>query len=180
MDGHKKDILLIANYWHFEEEKASSRYRSFADILCRYYDLEVVTSTFCHLKKQQRDPETLNLSALPYRMTLQYEKGYAKNICLRRISSYRQFGRNVYRYLQKRKKPDLIIVSVPSLTVADYVTKYGKDHGVPVIVDIQDLWPEAFKMALRIPVVSDLLFFPMLKQANRIYRRASEIMARCV
>ena len=75
MDGHKKDILLIANYWHFEEEKASSRYRSFADILCRYYDLEVVTSTFCHLKKQQRDPETLNLSALPYRMTLQYEKG---------------------------------------------------------------------------------------------------------
>ena len=66
-------------------------------------------------------------------------------------------------------------MSVPSLTVADYVTKYGKDHGVPVIVDIQDLWPEAFKMALRIPVVSDLLFYPMLKQANRIYRRASEI-----
>ena len=177
MDGSKKDILLIANYWHFEEEKASSRYRTFADILCQYYNLEVVTSTFCHLKKQQRDPETLNLSGLPYRMTLQYEKGYAKNICLRRISSYRQFGKNVYRYLQKRKKPDLIIVSVPSLTVADYATQYAKEHDIPVIVDIQDLWPEAFKMALRVPVLSDLLFFPMLKQANRIYRRASEIMA---
>lgn len=47
----RKDIILIANYWHFEIEKESSRYRSFAEILCKRYDLEVVTSTFCHLKK---------------------------------------------------------------------------------------------------------------------------------
>ncbi len=177
MDAPKKDLLLIANYWHFEEEKASSRYRTFADILCRYYNLEVVTSTFCHLKKRQRDPESLHLDTLPYQMTLQYEKGYPKNICLKRISSYKQFGKNVYRYLQKRKRPDIILVSVPSLSVADYVTRFAKKEGIPVIVDIQDLWPEAFQMALPVPVVSDILFSPMMRQANRIYRRADEIMA---
>ena len=173
----KKDILLIANYWHFEEEKASSRYRSFADILCKEYDLEVVTSTFCHLKKSQRDEEKLKLDKLAYKMTLKHEKGYPKNICIERIASYTQFGKNVLKYLESRKKPDLIIVSVPSLAVADYVTKFAKENGIPVIVDIQDLWPEAFKMALDIPVVSDVLFFPMKKQAERIYRNASEIMA---
>ena len=173
----KKDILLIANYWHFEEEKASSRYRSFADILCKEYDLEVVTSTFCHLKKAQRKESQLNLDKLDYKMTLIYEKGYPKNICLERIVSYTQFGKNVLKYLKSREKPDVIIVSVPSLAVADYVTKFANKNNIPVIVDIQDLWPEAFKMSLDIPVVSDVLFFPMKKQAERIYRNADEIMA---
>ena len=173
----KRDVLLIVNYWHFETEKASSRYRSLANVLCEEFDLEVVTSTFCHLTKKQREPEKLGLDRLPYKMTLQYEKGYRKNISLDRIASYTQFGKNVDRYLRSRKKPDLIIVSVPSLAVADYVTRYAKEQSIPVIVDIQDLWPEAFKMALDIPVVSDVLFYPMKKQAQRIYSRADVIMA---
>lgn len=173
----KKDVMLIVNYWHFEQEKASSRYRSFANILCEKYDLEVVTSTFCHLTKKQRDVDSLSLEKLPYKMTLQFEKGYKRNIGLDRISSYRQFGRNVQKYLEKRKKPDFIIVSIPSLSVADRVTKYANKNKIPVIVDIQDLWPEAFKMALSIPVISDILFYPMKKQADRIYTRADKIMA---
>lgn len=173
----KKDIMLIVNYWHFEQEKASSRYRSFANILCDKYDLEVVTSTFCHLTKKQRDVESLSLATLPYKMTLQYEKGYKKNISLKRIFSYKQFGKNVEKYLLKRKKPDLIIVSVPSLGVADRVTKYANKNNIPVIVDIQDLWPEAFKMALSIPIISDIMFYPMKRQADRIYSRADKIMA---
>lgn len=173
----KKDVMLIVNYWHFEQEKASSRYRSFANILCENYDLEVVTSTFCHLTKKQREVNSLLLEKLPYKMTLQYEKGYKKNIGLGRISSYRQFGHNVQKYLKKRKKPDFIIVSIPSLSVADRVTKYANKNKIPVIVDIQDLWPEAFKMALSIPIISDLLFYPMKKQADRIYSRADKIMA---
>ncbi|MBO7149887.1 MAG: glycosyltransferase family 4 protein [Clostridia bacterium] len=173
----KKDIMLIVNYWHFEQEKASSRYRSFANVLCQNYDLEVVTSTFCHLTKKQRDLESLSIDKLPYKMTLQYEKGYKKNISLKRISSYNQFGKNVEKYLFNRKKPDLIIVSVPSLGVADRVTKYANKNKIPVIVDIQDLWPEAFKMALSIPVISDILFYSMKRQADRIYSRADKIMA---
>lgn len=173
----KKDVLLIVNYWHFENERASSRYRSFADVICKTFDLEVITSTFCHLKKSQRIQDELDLGNLPYKVTMQYEKGYSKNISLRRISSYTQFGKNVLKYLKTRKKPDCIIVSVPSLAVADYVTKFAKDNNIPLIVDIQDLWPEAFKMALNIPIVSNILFHPMKKQAERIYSRADEIIA---
>ena len=173
----KKDVLLIVNYWHFEKERASSRYRSFADVICKSFALEVITSTFCHLKKSQRVADNLGLSDLPYKVTMQYEKGYSKNISLKRISSYTQFGKNVLKYLKTRKKPDCIIVSVPSLAVADYVTKFANDNNIPLIVDIQDLWPEAFKMALNIPVISNILFYPMKKQAERIYSRADEIIA---
>lgn len=172
-----KDILLIANYWHFEAEKSSSRYRSFADILCKKYNLEVITSTFCHLKKSQRKEAELHLDCLPYKVTLQYERGYKKNIGIQRILSYTEFGKNVLAYLKDRKRPDLIIVSVPSLAVADYVSEYAQKENIPLIVDIQDLWPEAFKMVINIPGISDILFAPMMKQANRIYSRANIIMA---
>lgn len=173
----KKDVLLIANYWHFKEERSSSRYRSFAEILCQNFDLEIVTSSFCHLQKRQRNIEELHLDKLPYKMTMQYEPGYAKNISVQRIVSYTEFGKNVLKYLKARKKPDLIVLSVPSLAVADYASKYAKNQGIPLIVDIQDLWPEAFKMAIHIPVISDILFAPMMKQANRLYSRADVIMA---
>lgn len=173
----KKDILLIANYWHFESEQASSRYRTFANLLCEKYDLEVITSTFYHKKKVQRNEEELRVDLLPYKMTLQYEKGYKKNISFQRIISYREFGKNVLAYLKKRKKPNLIVVSVPTLSVADYITKYANRNNIPVIIDIQDLWPEAFKMALAIPLISDILFYPLKKQADRIYAKADKVMA---
>lgn len=172
-----KEILLIVNYWHFEEEKISSRYRSFANILCQQFSLEVVTSSFCHLKKVQRDKEQLHLDKLPYKITMIYERGYRNNISIKRIISYNEFGINVLNYLKKHKKPDLIIVSVPSLAVADFVSAYAKSEKIPLIIDIQDLWPEAFKMAINIPIVSDVLFAPMMRQANRIYSRADVIMA---
>lgn len=175
---NKGDILLIANYWHFEEEKASSRYRTMANMIVENgYSLEVVTSSFRHLTKKQRNIEKRYLTSLPYKVTMLYEPGYKKNISLSRIYSHSILGRNIGRYLKRRKKPDIIIASVPSLDVGDVVTKYANKNGIKVIIDIQDLWPEAFKMAINIPIVSDVLFWPMKLRADRIYARADRIMA---
>ena len=177
MNEQKKKVLLIANYWHFEEEKASSRYRSMANILCEKYDLEVITSTFRHLTKKQRDLSAINLENLPYKVTMLFEPNYHKNISLRRIYSHHKFAKNIKKHLKNSEKPDYIIVSVPSLSVGSVVTKYANKHQIPVIVDIQDLWPEAFKMAINIPIISDILFAPMMHQANKIYKKASKIIA---
>ena len=45
-----------------------------------------------------------------------------------------------------------------------------------MIVDVQDLWPEAFKMAFRVPVISNLVFYPLMKMADRIYGAADDIV----
>lgn len=174
----KKDILLIANYWHFEFEKKSSRYRTMADVLCDGgYDVEVVSSSFRHQNKTQRDLEFIKTIDSAYKMTLLREPDYKKNISLGRIYSHHCFANEVVKYLESRKKPDLIICSVPSLPVGSAVTKFANANGIKVIIDVQDLWPEAFKMALNIPVVSDILFSPMMVQANKIYGRADRVMA---
>ena len=173
-----KDVLLIANFWHFEFEKKSSRYRTMADVLCEAgYYVEVVSSSFRHQTKTQRDTEYIKTLDSAYKVTLLREPDYKKNVSLQRIYSHHCFAKEVTKYLESRKNPDLIICSVPSLPVGSAVTKFAKEHKIKIIIDIQDLWPEAFKMALNIPVVSDVLFAPMMMQANKIYSRADKVMA---
>ena len=174
----KKDVLLIVNYWHFEFEKKSSRYRTMANVLCEGgYDVEVVSSSFRHQNKTQRDLEYIKTIEAPYKMTLLHEPSYKKNISLTRIKSHHSFAKEIIKYLSSRKMPDIIIVSVPSLSVGSAVSKFANENDIKLIIDIQDLWPEAFKMAINIPVVSDILFAPMMMQANKIYSRADKVMA---
>jgi len=84
---------------------------------------------------------------------------------------------NLKKYLQKRKKPDIIYCSVPSLDVAATAARYAKENNVKFVIDIQDLWPEAFKMVFNIPVISNLIFYPMKKKADYIYKSADELIA---
>lgn len=173
-----RDILLITNYWHFEEEKASSRYFTLADMIVEAgMKLELVTSSFYHASKCQRSYKRKYLNSFPYKITLVKEGGYPSNTSLNRLYSQWVFGRNVLKYIKKRKKPDLIYCVVPSLEVADLMTRYANKHNIKIIIDIQDLWPEAFQMILSLPLISRILFDPLRLKSERIYSRADQIIA---
>ncbi len=173
-----KDVVLITNYWHFEIEKASSRYRTLAEMITeKDMSLEIITSSFYHLTKKQRAYSDEFLNSFEYGITLAYEKGYGRNISLQRVLSHRQFAKSVISYLKKRKRPDVFLLVVPSLDVADAVSKYAVKHKIPLVLDIQDLWPEAFRMAINIPILSNILFAPMYRKANNVYSRANRIIA---
>lgn len=173
-----KDVLIVSHYYHFEYEKESSRYKTLCKMLSTEQEisLELVTSSFYHRTKKQRNRNKAE-SSESFKVTLIDEPTYQKNISLRRLYSSHIFARNVISYIKKRKKPDLIYQVVPSLDVADVVTLYARQNDIPLVIDIQDLWPEAFRMAIDIPVISDILFAPMMKKANRIYSRADAIIA---
>lgn len=174
----KKDILLITHYYHFPKEKDSSRYRTLADLIAadERFSLEVITSSFYHRTKEQRDQNAC-LAQQAFKVTFVDEPDYKKNISLQRLRSAKTFANNVLAYLKQRKRPDLIYQVVPSLDVADTVSKFAKENNIPLMVDIQDLWPEAFRMAIDIPVISDIGFYPMKRKADRIYARADQIVA---
>lgn len=174
-----KDVVLVTNYWHFEVEKSSSRYLTLANLISLSGDmnLEIVTSSFYHATKKQRNFSKRFINSFNYKISLIDEPGYQKNVSIKRILSHKKFATNVIKYLKKRKKPDVIYCVVPSLDVADVVTKYATKNNIKLIIDVQDLWPEAFKMAIDIPFISDLLFLPMEIQANKIYSRANSIIS---
>lgn len=171
------DLVIISNYWHFPCEKSSSRYHSIAT-LARGEGLlvEILTSRFYHTKKQQRNDTVCVGSEIPYKVTLLDEKTYSKNVSVGRIISHNQFANNVIKYLDARKKPDVIYLFVPPTGLAKKAVNYAKKNNIRIIIDILDLWPEAFEMLLP-EFVPKAILFPLKKSAEYIYANADEIIA---
>lgn len=170
------DIVLVSQYLGNLEDKAvNNRFISIAKLASKNdnINMEIVTSNFFHKSKRHFN-SIVELSNI--KITSIHEPGYKKNISYRRYLSHKKLAINISNYLKKRKKPDLCICAVPSIDVAYLVGKYCKENGVKFIIDIQDLWPEAFKMVLRVPILSDLLFLPISIKAKKVYSMADEII----
>ena len=171
----KKDILIIAHYTDYFDNKGNCRFKYIIDLLNQEdVEVEFITSDFSHIKKVKRDTKVTNPSC---KTTFIEEPTYRKNVCIKRFYSHHVMSQNLRRYLDARKKPDAIYCSVPSLSVAKVAAKYAEENKVKFIIDIQDLWPEAFKMMLNVPLLTDFLLYPMKRQADYIYRAADEIVA---
>ncbi|WP_290762969.1 glycosyltransferase family 4 protein [Fibrobacter sp. UBA4297] len=168
-----KDIVIVANFVGGLHGTDNNRFPYLANMLCKDNDVELIASTFCHGEKARRT----NILDYPFKVTLLEEPGYKKNICLKRFWSHYVWGRNVIKYLDSRKKPDVVYCAVPSLTAPAKVSEYCKKNGIRFIVDIQDLWPEAFQMVFSVPGLNKLVFAPFKHLANKVYGYADEIVA---
>ena len=69
-----------------------------------------------------------------------------QNVSPRRLPSHRAFVNNLREYLAKRRRPDVVYCPDPSLDAAQVAADYLKEYGLGFIIDVQDLWPEAFSM----------------------------------
>ena len=94
-----------------------------------------------------------------------------------RFLSHYIMARNLKKYLRKRKLPNVIYCSIPSLSVAKVMAKYANKNKIKFIIDIQDLWPEAFTMVFKIPFINKIIFSPFKRNADYVYSSADEIIA---
>lgn len=173
-----KRIVIIDHFSKAPDEPGNNRFIYLGELLCKYgFEIEIITSSFSHIKKKQRKVDSKIYDNLPYKYTMLSEPGYFRNVCLKRFYSHYIFGKNLSNYLEKMKKPDAVIAAVPSLNVGTAAGNYCSKYHIPFIVDIQDLWPEAFKLVLKVPIINDLIFLPLTLQANRFYRQANRIIA---
>ena len=145
-----------------------------AKLLAVDNDVEVITSDFYHITKMARKKIIKNL---PYKVTYLHEPGYPKNVCLKRFWSHKVWAGNIKKYFETRKKPDVIYAAIPSLDGPLWVAKYCEKNNIRFVIDVQDLWPEAFQMVFRVPVISDIIFSPFRIRANGIYKRADAVCA---
>lgn len=170
------NILIIANFTGDFSALDNVRFRYLAEMLAdKGHAVEILSSSFDHETKKQRQLENYNET---YKVFWIVEPGYPKNVCLKRFFSHYIWGRNVLKYIKKReKKPDVIYCAVPSLTGPNLVAKYCEEEQIRFVIDVQDLWPEAFQMIVNIPVLSDIAFAPFKALADGIYKRADAICA---
>ena len=144
----RKKILIVAHFCDYGNENTNNRFNYIFNLLKKEkYDVKIVTSKFCHRKKIYR--EDLGLEDF----ILLDEPSYRKNISLKRFYSHYIFSKNIKKYLKNlQERPDIIYCAVPSLDVAFEVGKYAKKNNIKFIIDIQDLWPEAFQMVFKVPI----------------------------
>ena len=173
-----KHIMIVDHFSQTPDEPGNNRFIYLANMLCENgFSVEIVTTDFSHKNKKTRTIERSELLKLPYKFQMLPEPGYSKNVSLKRFYSHYIFGRNLKKYLKTAKKPDLVYIAVPSLDVGTVCVDYCKKNRIPLITDIQDLWPEAFKLVFNIPFLSNAIFFPMMSVENKIYRESERIIA---
>lgn len=168
------DVLMIAHYtatgW-----LPNDRFDSLASVLARRgAEVELVTSSFQHAFKTQRDT-SVDRNPL-YSTTYVHEPPYRSNVSAGRLRSHRALGRNLAEYLRRRKVPDIIYCSMPSLEVAHAAAEFAEKNEVRFILDVQDLWPEAFEMVLRPRWMVRQALIPIRRRAEAIYRAADAVV----
>ena len=176
MRGDLMDIVIIANYTMDFSESDNGRFSYLAKLLSVDNKVELVTSEFYHITKRNRVYHSES-NVLPFKVTFLKEPGYPRNVCLKRFWSHYVWGKNVEEYIKLREKPDVIYCAVPSLTGPNRIAKYCEKNKIRFVIDIQDLWPEAFQIVVNIPIVSRIGFLPFKILANGIYKRADAICA---
>lgn len=174
MQNKKKDILILTNFCYDFSENDNDRFLYVANMLCEEHDVEIVTSDFYHTEKRFRNKP---VKEWPFKITFLHETGYRKNVCLKRFYSHYIWGKSVKKYLETRKKPDVIYCAVPSLSAPLAAAKYCEKNKIRFLIDVQDLWPEAFQMVFNVPIISNILFAPFKFLADGIYKRADTICA---
>lgn len=172
-----KKIAVISMGVKLDNEKGYSRFRYIADFLTEAgYQVDLITTTFQHWEKAQRDMDKIKKEDYKFNLKFIYEPGYKKNIDLRRIRSHSIAARNLTALLEKEGDYDLIYCEIPPNDVALSAAEYAKRRGIPFVPDVNDLWPEAMRMVLDIPVVSDILFYPLKRDAEKVYSLVSGII----
>lgn len=146
-----KDIVIIANFCRNFLETDNGRFMYLCKELSKDNKVEIITNDFNHDLKKHKDPLKHNW---PFTITFLHEPGYKKNISLQRFRSHHAWGKTVAKYLKERKRPNVVYCAVPSLTAPYEAAKYCKENNVKFIIDIQDLWPEAFQMVFNVRLLA--------------------------
>ena len=140
------------------------------------------TSAFDHVRKRHLAPrdETVEMNS-KLRIRMLRGRGYRRNVSLARLRDHAQIARKFTweadQALASGERPDIVIAALPSIGLAAACADFGVRHGVPVILDMRDMWPDIFVDTAPAPArgVARALLQPMFRQARRACSQATAI-----
>lgn len=103
------------------------------------------TSTFDHWMKTHHFNENKSIKKNDnYELRLLYGGGYKNNFSVLRFIDHFRIAKKFKIVSQKEVKPDIIVSAFPDIELSYEAIKFGKKYGVPVVVDLRDMWPDIF------------------------------------
>lgn len=111
------------------------------------------SSTFDHARKRFHDIDEPVMQIAPrLELRLLHGPAYRSNVSIARLINHHRVARAFLREAPKQPQPDMILCSFPTIELSVACTRYGKRRGVPVVLDMRDMWPDIF-LALAPPVL---------------------------
>ncbi len=167
-----KRIFIVAHFCSDFSSKGNNRFNYLASKLTESgYEVHFFTTDFSHVKKNKRITSGFDLQ---YYVHFLHESGYRRNVSIKRIISHKVFASNLESALYSMERPDVLYLAVPSIDAAYKTAKYCEKNRIPYIVDIQDLWPEAFQLVFK---HMDFVFYGMRRKIDYVYKNASKVIA---
>jgi len=103
------------------------------------------TSAFDHLEKRHLSRSSTAVEWLPgVTLRLVRALGYRRNVSLARMVDHWLVARRFEELAEAAAPPQLILASMPTIDLAHAATRIGTRYGIPVVLDIRDLWPDVY------------------------------------
>ncbi len=144
------------------------------------------SSDFSHRLKSYRSGTVRTMDGFQVRLV--HVPAYQRNVGLARLRNHRLFG-SKWEAMARRAvasgevaRPDRIIVSMPPIETAKHAFRLREIWGGPVVVDVQDAWPETFLRLIPGPrwlgrMLGSVCFATQFRAARCAYRGADRISA---
>jgi len=149
-------------------------------LLARGHEVRWWTSTFHHARKVHRMDAAQTIERQPgLTLRLLYGPGYQRNLSLARIRHNQIVAEAFAREAAAQSKPDLIFCCMPTPELAEKAVALGRRDGVPVVIDVRDLWPDSYLGIVPRPLreIARLALRSRFRRMSHICREARGLTA---
>lgn len=173
-------IAIVAPYCSLPGEPNFNRFWYLAVLLSQSHDVLLLTSNFKHMNKSFRRPEMAEeASQGRLKVKLLQESGYTKNVSVARVQSHHVLVKDFEQWLEQCRPGDWDVVysAYPLIATNLLLGKHKARLGYKLIIDVQDVWPEAFSAV--IPALKKIPhnLLPFASRANAAYAYADGLVA---
>lgn len=148
-------------------------------LVSRNHNVTWWSSTVDHFRKKFHFESSKNVTISEnFSIELLHSYLYKKNISIRRFINHIGIAKKFRDKIKNYEKPDLILSAYPTIELSKQAINYGRKNGIPVLVDVRDLWPEILIEVLPkwLKGMGKLALFRNFKDAEFVFRNVDAIL----
>ncbi len=176
--------IWIVNPYGALPSEGWREYRSFMlakALAARGHEVTWWISDFIHRSKTHRARGDISDPLLPpgIRVVGVHSTPYSRNISWERIQYEKSYGKEFLCLAVKEVAPDLIVMGDPALFFGSYILTFREKARCKMVLDVIDLWPELFAVALPkwLRPVSHFIFYPLFLRRRKLVESCDGVVA---